>query len=98
MPFTLAHPAAVVPLARLLGKKVVFSALVIGSMTPDFAYPVPGLTRGPSHSLSGLFWFCLPVGLASYLLFHLLVKRPRAAALPRALREAVAPLVARTPG
>ena len=98
MPFTLAHPAAVVPLARLLGKKAVFSALVIGSMTPDFAYLAPGLTRGPSHSLPGLFWFCLPVGLALYLLFHLLLKRPLAALLPRTLREAVAPLLARTPG
>src|SRR5262244_1922382 len=98
MPFTLAHTAAVLPLARLLGKRVVFSALVIGSMTPDVAYVVPGLTRGPSHSLPGLFWFCLPVGLASYLLFHLLLKRPLAAALPRSLREAMAPLIARTPG
>jgi uncharacterized protein DUF4184 len=98
MPFTLAHPAAVVPLARLLGKRVVFSALVIGSMTPDFAYLVPGLTRGPSHSLAGLFWLCLPVGLALYLLFHVLLKRPLAAALPRTLREAVAPLIAQTPG
>jgi hypothetical protein len=98
MPFTLAHPAAVVPLARLLGKHAVLSALVIGSMTPDFAYLVPGLTRGPSHSLGGLFWFCLPMGLALYLVFHLVLKRPLAATLPRRLREAVAPVVARTPG
>ena len=98
MPFTLAHPAAVVPLARVLSKRVVFSALVIGSMTPDFAYLVPGLTRGPSHSVGGLFWFCLPMGLAVYLVFHLVLKRPLAAALPRTPREAVAPVVARTPG
>ncbi|HTK90660.1 MAG TPA: DUF4184 family protein [Verrucomicrobiae bacterium] len=98
MPFTLAHPAAVVPFAKLLGKHVAFSALVIGSMTPDFAYLVPGLTRRPSHSLGGLFWFCLPMGLTVYLVFHLLLKRPLAAALPRSLREAVTPVVARTPG
>lgn len=97
MPFTLAHPAAVVPLARLLGRRVVVSALVIGSLTPDFAYVVPRLTRGQSHNLPGLFWFCLPVGLALYLLFHLALKRPLAAALPRRLREAVTPILARTP-
>ena len=98
MPFTLAHPAAVVPLARLLGRRVLLSALVIGSMTPDFAYLAPTVARGQSHSLCGLFWFCLPVGLALYLLFHLALKRPLAASLPHPLREAVAPLVARTPG
>ena len=77
MPFTLAHPAAILPLPRLLRKWSVPSALVIGSMSPDFAFFLPlGVTRLQSHSLAGIFWFCLPVGLASYLTFHLLLKRP----------------------
>ena len=97
MPFTLAHPAAVVPLAHRLGRRAVFSALVIGSMAPDFAYLVPRVVRGQSHSLWGLVWFCFPVGLGVYLVYHLALKRPLAACLPRALREAVAPILARSP-
>jgi len=55
MPLTPAHAAAVVPLWRLLGSRAVLSALVIGSMTPDFAYFLPlGVRRAESHSLAGL--------------------------------------------
>jgi hypothetical protein len=35
MPFTLAHPAIVVPLAL---QRLILSALIIGSMTPDLEY------------------------------------------------------------
>jgi hypothetical protein len=59
MPFTLAHAAATVPLLRLLGSRGVFSALVIGSMAPDFAYFLPlGVRRGQSHGLAAraLLW------------------------------------------
>ena len=83
MPLTFAHPAAVLPLPRLLKKWAVPSALVIGSMTPDFAFFLPlGVTRTGSHSLAGIFWFCLPIGLASYLTFHLLLKHPLLSLLP----------------
>lgn len=93
MPFTLAHPAAAVPLRRVLARWGVLSALVIGSMTPDFAYWVPNhVTRAESHSLEGLFWFCLPVGLAGYALFHLLLKRPAVLLLPEPLRIRLQPL------
>lgn len=88
MPLTPAHAAAVVPLWRLLGSRAVLSALVIGSMTPDFAYFLPlGVRRAESHSLAGLAWFVLPVGLATYLVFHLLVKTPVVALLPAAVRD-----------
>jgi hypothetical protein len=77
MPFTPAHPAAILPLPRLLGKWSVPSALVIGSMTPDFAYFLRlNLPRAESHSLTGLLWVCLPAGWIAYLTFHLLLKRP----------------------
>jgi len=93
MPFTLAHPAAAVPLRRLLARWGVLSALVIGSMTPDFAYWLPSrVTRAQSHSLPGLLWFCLPVGLAGYALFHLLLKRPAVLLLPEPLRVRLQPL------
>jgi hypothetical protein len=73
LPFTLAHPAAVLPLR----KRLVFSALVIGAMAPDFHYflglPVDART---SHSLAGAFYFCLPLALAALWLFHRVMKMP----------------------
>ena len=41
MPFTLAHPAAVIPLCGILRRASVPSALIIGSMAPDLVYFVP---------------------------------------------------------
>jgi hypothetical protein len=83
MPFTFAHPAAAVPLHRHLGRYGVLSALVIGSLVPDFAYFLPlGVGRTASHSLTGLLWFCLPVGVAAYVVFHLFLKLPLLSLLP----------------
>jgi len=87
MPFTLAHPAAIVPLVpvlqRRLGGRAVLSALIVGSMAPDIAFLLPiGISRAQSHSLAGLVWCCLPVGLAVYLLFHWLLKAPLIDLLP----------------
>src|SRR5512134_324687 len=87
MPFTFAHPAAAVPLRRWLGRYGTVSALVIGSMTPDLAYFLPcGVSRAQSHSVAGLFWWCLPVGAAVYLLFHTVLAPPLVALAPRGLR------------
>ena len=72
MPYPFAHPAAVLPLIRPMGRFGVTSALVIGSMIPDAWYLVPGLARSDSHSASGLLWFCLPLGLLVYVAFHYL--------------------------
>lgn len=76
MPYPIAHPAAVIPLARPLGRLGVPSALAIGSVVPDLWYFVPGLQRSDSHSAGGLVWFCIPVGLLAYVLFHAVLKRP----------------------
>jgi hypothetical protein len=87
MPYPFAHPAAVLPLARPLGRFAVPSALVIGSVAPDLWYFVPFVERFESHSLAGLTWFCLPASLLVYLLFHLLLKQPLIALLsPRLAR------------
>lgn len=92
MPFTLAHPAAVLPLQRALGRWCVFSALVVGSMTPDFAYFAPLTVSGEqTHSLGGLFWFCVPAGLAALLVFHGLLKRPIVSLLPESVQASLAP-------
>lgn len=83
MPFTFAHPAAAVPLRRALGRWGVLSALVIGSMVPDFHYFLPfDLDRMDTHSAAGILYFCLPVGLLSYAAWHRFLKRPLLALLP----------------
>lgn len=86
MPYPFAHPAAVLPLPRLMGRFAVPSALAIGSITPDLWYFVPFVERHESHSLAGLAWFCLPASLLLYALFHLMLKQPLIALLSPRLR------------
>ena len=75
MPFTVSHIAAVLPGYRPLTRAHAFTAAVIGSMVPDFGLLVPGfMTRWQTHSLAGLFTFCLPVGLPAYWLTLLLIR------------------------
>lgn len=60
MPLTIAHPVAVLPFKRI---GLPLAALVAGSMSPDlehFLYMAP--QSYVSHTLPGLFLFCLPAG------------------------------------
>ena len=58
MPLTIAHPAAVIPLARHMKKYGIFSALIIGSLMHDLSYfRFLPITREQTHSLAGMFWF-----------------------------------------
>jgi hypothetical protein len=83
MPFTASHVAAVLPFHRPLSRLNVFTAAVIGSMVPDFALFVPtDMARWQTHSVRGLFSFCLPVGLASYWLTQVLIKPAMQEVLP----------------
>ncbi len=83
MPFTASHIAAVVPLYPGLGRFRILSALAIGSMSPDLHYFLPiDIGRVSTHGAWGLVWFCLPMGVATYLLYHLLVKHAVFALLP----------------
>ena len=84
MPYVFAHPAAAVPLHRLLGRLAVPSALVIGSVAPDLWLLVPFVARDQSHSVAAIFWFNVPIGLMLYAAFHLLFKEPLLALLPPA--------------
>src|SRR5437899_2378733 len=79
MPFTLSHPAAVIPVR----KYGVLSALVVGSLAPDIFYFIPRVRQiGYGHTLPGLFFFCLPLGLAVLCLFHIFLKRPLISLFP----------------
>lgn len=82
MPYVFAHPAAAVPLHRLLGRFAVPSALVIGSIAPDLWLIVPFVQRDQTHNLFAIVWFSLPIGLLLYAAFHLLLKEPLLALLP----------------
>jgi hypothetical protein len=88
MPFTLAHPAAAIPFRKLLGRAGVLSALIVGSMTPDMSYFTPlDIDRAATHSLAGLFWFCMPVGLAGYVVFHALLRPVSCYLLPLSVQD-----------
>ncbi len=96
MPFTAAHPAAVLPLRSVSPRILPWSALVIGSLAPDMEYFI--FLRSVSkfgHTLPGLIYFCLPVGLIVWLCFHLVVKRPISYLLPESERFYVWELASR---
>lgn len=81
MPFTPAHPAIVLP---FINKKC-FSAtaLIIGSLSPDFEYFFKASVSGVhGHTFWGLFYFDLPVTIIFAFVFHLLVKENLIGNLP----------------
>ncbi len=83
MPFTISHADAVLPFARFLGRWRVLSALVIGSMAPDFGFFLPWqLPRFETHSAAALLTFSLPAGLIVYWIFQRLIKTPLRQVLP----------------
>ncbi|WP_116449961.1 DUF4184 family protein [Blastococcus litoris] len=96
MPFTLAHPAAVLPLAR---SPLVPSALVCGSVAPDVPYYVSLQWLGGdynltlTHAATSLLWLDPLIALVLLAAFHLLVKRPLAALLTPAAAARVWPAV-----
>ncbi len=82
MPFTISHAAVVLPFSRLLARRRLLSAVVIGAMVPDFGLFFPWrVYRFETHSALGLLTFCLPVGLFAYWIFQYLVKTPVMAVL-----------------
>ena len=92
MPFTLSHPAAILPLRPLLGRFGVLSALVIGSMAPDFPYFVGKLwPRIYTHTLESVIWFSLPAGWCVYVLFEYILRRPIWFVLPGIFRQRLSP-------
>lgn len=83
MPFTFAHPAAIVPLRS---RVTVTSALVVGSIAPDCEYLLRGqLTSTVSHTIAGVVLFCLPVGVVVYAVVRAL-RGALTALLPRYVR------------
>jgi Domain of unknown function (DUF4184) len=75
MPFTFSHPAIVLPATSLPNKYYSLSGLIIGSMTPDFEYFIRMKDYSKySHTITGMFWFDIPLGLLLLFLFHNVVR------------------------
>jgi membrane-bound metal-dependent hydrolase YbcI (DUF457 family) len=87
MPFTLSHPAAALPFLRT---RLIPSALVIGSMVPDFEYFLRLSPKGGfGHTLPGVFLFDLPVAFISLWLFHAFLKEPLYSWLPLSVQQRI---------
>ncbi len=75
MPFTFSHPAIILPLTFLPRQWFSLTGLVIGSLTPDFEYFLRmRIKSNYSHTIDGLFWFDLPLGLLLAFIFHNIVR------------------------
>jgi hypothetical protein len=98
VPFTVSHAAAVLPLHRLGRHQLPMSALMIGSMAPDFGYFFSvALSRQLTHSFSGLFLFALPAGLFVWLFFVHILEKTTITLLPDAWHARFARTEAVTP-
>ncbi|HVT85121.1 MAG TPA: DUF4184 family protein [Chitinophagaceae bacterium] len=75
MPFTFSHPGAVLPLGYLPKRFFSMTALVIGSIAPDFEYFIRMRDKSYySHRWTGLFWFDLPLVIILAFLYHGVVR------------------------
>jgi uncharacterized protein DUF4184 len=93
VPFTLAHPAAILPLVR---RPLVASALVAGAVAPDLLYLDPiyrlatqgingNFTLTLTHKFSSGLWLDPLLALILLLAFEVVVKRPLLALAPSGL-------------
>lgn len=88
MPFTFSHPAIVLPLTYLPRQWFSLTGLVIGSLTPDFEYFLRmRIKSNYSHTIDGLFWFDLPLGLLLVFIFHNIVRNSLFDNLPTILKS-----------
>jgi hypothetical protein len=91
MPFTPAHAALVLPVLKK--RFLSATALIMGSVSPDFEYFLRADVYGNhGHTLAGIFYFDVPVTIVLGLLFHHVVKQSFMANLPEALQHRLVPL------
>jgi hypothetical protein len=75
MPFAFSHPAVILPLRLLPNRYYSLTGLVAGGMAPDFEYFIRmNLGSIYSHTLAGIFYFDIPVGIAICFIFHDVVR------------------------
>lgn len=82
MPLTFAHPAVILPFSRK-SRYINFSAMVLGSMAPDFEYFLRGRPIAEiGHTFSGFIFYNLPIVALIYLIYHLFVHQTLVNHLP----------------
>lgn len=87
MPLTFAHPAALLPFSRK-SRYINFSAMVLGSMAPDFEYFLRGQPIGEiGHTFTGFILFNLPLVTIVYFIYHIFVHQVLLKHLPFFLQD-----------
>jgi hypothetical protein len=83
MPFTTAHIVAIIPFKKYTPNHLSISGMVIGTMVPDFEYFIRMTLYGHyGHTIGGIFFFDIPIGLILYLIFHAIVRQSTIVHLP----------------
>jgi hypothetical protein len=90
MPFTLAHPAIILPLAK--SKRFSLTALIAGSMVPDFEFFFQMReVENIGHHWYGIVLFDVAVAMLLCYVFHNLLRNLFIAHLPAVLQSRVVP-------
>jgi hypothetical protein len=88
MPFTISHPAIVLPLYKKQRTWVNLTGLVLGAMSPDFEYFLrlkPFGTVG--HTWWGVFVMNVPIAILLAYIFHYMVKLPLVSNFPVSIQR-----------
>ena len=90
MPFTFAHPAVVLPIKKKWPEHFNLTALILGSMAPDFEYFVKMRIESKiGHSFIGFLLFNLPLVIGISLVFHYLIKNTFILHLPEKINSLI---------
>ncbi|GAO44610.1 DUF4184 family protein [Flavihumibacter petaseus] len=88
MPFTFSHPAIILPFTALPKRWYSLTGLVAGTIAPDMEYFLRMRVLSTfSHTLPGLFWFNLPVGVLLTIIFHQIIRDTLLENLPVAIQR-----------
>ncbi|QWT44929.1 DUF4184 family protein [Azospira inquinata] len=92
MPWTFAHPAAILPLRKLGPIRMPLAGLVLGSLIPDLGYYIGRFDLATyAHTMAGVLFFCLPTAfILAFFLVH--CRQFLLAPLPNPHRTALAHL------
>lgn len=83
MPFTFSHPAAILPFTKLKPQWFSLTALIIGSLSPDFEYFIRMKMYGHySHTIQGVVFFDLPLVVLLSFVYHNIVRNELVSNLP----------------
>jgi hypothetical protein len=92
MPLTFAHPALILPLNEWRPRWFDFTALIVGSMAPDFEYFIHFKPHGEvGHTLGGFIYYNLPLAFLAALVWYYVIRRPLILSLPGVVQRYFSP-------